>query len=347
MATIKDIAHKAGVSITTVSRVLNYDKSLSVSDATRKKIFQAAEDLDYTKKHRVSTTRDSIAVVEWYSEQQELDDLYYLSIRMGAEKMADQLHYKVKRYFAGDSLNAIDRDVKSIIAIGKFSDQQIQAMLKATRNIVFVDFDTLAKSYDCVVTDFDNSTKSVLDYFIDNGLKQIGMLSGIEYTNDHKLKIVDPRLEVFRNYLEHKSLYNPDNVFIGDYTLQTAYNLINQAIQKDRESFPNALFVANDAMAVGALKALHENGIAVPDDVSLVSFNDTAVAKYVIPSLTAVKVNTGMMGEVAMQLLNQLNTSTSAEENRTPQKVVVGNRLIKRESSINPADKWPQLLLGQ
>lgn len=341
MATIKDIAHKAGVSITTVSRVLNYDKSLSVSDLTRKKIFQAAEDLDYTKKHRVNTAKDSIAVVQWYTEQQELDDLYYLSIRMGAEKMADQLHYKVKRYFAGDSLSDIDEDVKAIIAIGKFSDQQIQTMQKGNRNVVFVDFDTLAKGYDCAVTDFDNATKSVLADFIGNGLKRIGMLSGVEYTNDHRLKIVDPRLEVFRNYLEKQGLYDSQNVFVGDYTLQSAYDLVNQALKKGHQ-FPNALFVANDAMAVGALKALHENNVMVPDDVSLVSFNDTAVAKYVIPALTAVKVNTGMMGEVAMRLLDQLNMTTSEEENRTPQKVVVGNRLVKRESSLNQAGKSPR-----
>ncbi|GHP13566.1 LacI family transcriptional regulator [Lentilactobacillus fungorum] len=338
MATIKDIAHKAGVSITTVSRVLNYDKSLSVSDSTRKKIFQIAEDLDYTKKHRLNTAKDNIAVVQWYTEQQELDDLYYLSIRMGAEKMADQLHYKVKRYFADDSLDAIDDDVKSIVAIGKFSDRQINTMLKVTTNIVFVDFDTLAKGYDCVVTDFDYSTKSVLDYFIGSGLKRIGILAGVEYTSDRQLKIVDPRLDVFHNYLARQSLYDPEHVFVGDYTLQSAYDLINQAIKKDRQHFPNALFVTNDAMSVGALKALHENGIAVPDEVSLVSFNDTAVAKYVIPALTAVKVDTGMMGEVAVRLLAQL-ASTPTDNQRTPEKVVVGNRLIQRESSINPTDK--------
>lgn len=92
MATIKDIAKRAGVSITTVSRVLNYDKTLSVSDTTRKKIFRVAEDLDYTKKKKASTTRDNIAIVQWYTEKQELDDLYYLSIRMGAEKQAEKMH---------------------------------------------------------------------------------------------------------------------------------------------------------------------------------------------------------------------------------------------------------------
>lgn len=330
MATIKDIARKAGVSITTVSRVLNYDKSLSVSDLTRKKIFQAAEALDYTKKKRSSSTRDSIAIVEWYTEQQELDDLYYLSIRMGVEKQAERYHYKVKRYFSGDPLSAIE-DVKGIVAIGKFSDEQIQEMQKVTDNLVFVDFDTLAKGHDCVVTDFDNSTKSVLNYFIQNGLKRIGMISGVEYSSDHQLKITDHRFDVFKNYLQKRSLYDPANVFVADYTLQASYDLVDKALKSSKESFPNALFVSNDAMAIGALKALNENDVKVPNDVSLVSFNDTAVAKYVIPSLTAVKVNTGKMGEVAVRLLEMVDANPDGEEH-TPEKVVVATKLNERES---------------
>lgn len=330
MATIKDIARKAGVSITTVSRVLNYDKSLSVSDLTRKKIFQAAEALDYTKKKRSSSTRDSIAVVEWYTEQQELDDLYYLSIRMGVEKQAERYHYKVKRYFAGDALTGTS-DIKGIVAIGKFSDEQIQEMQKVTDNVVFVDFDTLAKGHDCVVTDFDNSTKSVLNYFIQNGLKRIGMISGVEYSSDHQLKITDHRFDVFKNYLQKRSLYDPANVFVADYTLQSSYDLVDKALKSSKESFPNALFVSNDAMAIGALKALNENDVKVPNDVSLVSFNDTAVAKYVIPSLTAVKVNTGKMGEVAVRLLEMVDANPDGEEH-TPEKVVVATKLNERES---------------
>ncbi|MFD1124958.1 LacI family DNA-binding transcriptional regulator [Lentilactobacillus raoultii] len=330
MATIKDIAKKAGVSITTVSRVLNYDKTLSVSDTTRKKIFRVAEDLAYTKKKKAGAIKDNIAIVQWYTEQQELDDLYYLSIRMGAEKRAERLHYKVHRFFANDSLSKI-KDVKAIIAIGKFSDQQINRMRQVTPNVIFVDFDTLAKGYDCVVTDFDNSTEMVLQYFIDHGLTRIGMLSGVEYSSDHQLKIVDPRFNVFKDYLESRSLYDPANVFVGDFTIQSAFDLVNNALKNNRQNFPNALYVANDAMAVGALKALHENQVKVPEDVSLVSFNDTAVAKYVISSLTSIKVDTGKMGAVAVSLVDNIDDD---DDDHTPQKVIVGNRLIKRESSL-------------
>lgn len=91
MVTIKDIAHAAGVSSATVSRVLNQDQAMSVSDETRIKIFTIAEQLGYKKSKKTnkrSKFSHRIAIIEWYTEQEELDDLYYYSIRLGAEKRA-------------------------------------------------------------------------------------------------------------------------------------------------------------------------------------------------------------------------------------------------------------------
>ena len=94
MATIKDIANMVGVSIATVSRVLNYDASLSVSDETKKKIFEAAEELDYQKKPKRKPTAYKVGIVNWYTEKEELDDLYYMAIRLGVEKRLE--YHKMK-----------------------------------------------------------------------------------------------------------------------------------------------------------------------------------------------------------------------------------------------------------
>src|SRR3954462_8566690 len=85
MATIKDIAQIAGVSIATVSRVLNYDTTLSVSDETKKRIFEVAEELSYKKKQARKQESGKIALLQWYTEKEELEDLYYMSIRLGVE----------------------------------------------------------------------------------------------------------------------------------------------------------------------------------------------------------------------------------------------------------------------
>src|SRR5699024_12293410 len=87
MATIKDIADKVNVSIATVSRVLNEDPALSVGTETKQRIFDAAELLDYKKHiHKKTKQRMRIAIVHWYTETEELNDLYYYSISLGVEK---------------------------------------------------------------------------------------------------------------------------------------------------------------------------------------------------------------------------------------------------------------------
>ena len=82
MATIKDIAELAGVSIATVSRVLNYDSTLSVADETKKRIFEVAEQLSYKQKPAKKLETGNIALLQWYTEKEELEDLYYMSIRL-------------------------------------------------------------------------------------------------------------------------------------------------------------------------------------------------------------------------------------------------------------------------
>ena len=88
MATIKDIANLAEVSPATVSRVLNYDMELSVSQETRQKIFEVAEQLNYTKHKNKKKEVMTFRLVQWYDSEEELADLYYLAIRLGIEKKA-------------------------------------------------------------------------------------------------------------------------------------------------------------------------------------------------------------------------------------------------------------------
>ena len=96
MATIKDIAEKAHVSIATVSRVLNYDNTLKVTDKTRKKIFEVAEKLEYLKTKKTKDKKNSykINIIKGYSEKEELEDIYYLSTRLAIEKFLKKHNVK-------------------------------------------------------------------------------------------------------------------------------------------------------------------------------------------------------------------------------------------------------------
>ncbi len=331
-ATLKDIAKSVGVSLATVSRVLNYDRTLSVSESTRKQIFEVAEDLNYTKSKRRTNApikQLRVAIVQWYSKSKELDDLYYMAIRLGLEKRCEQLNMLATRTFQ-NNLQAIDPDVDAVIAIGKFSDEQVQTLSQLTGNLVFVDQDQLGHGYDSVVTDFDVAVQQVVDYFWQHDQHEIGLICGSESTTDGKLDVLDPRYTAYCRDLQKRGAFDPKLVFTGDYTSESGYEQMQAAVTRLGANLPHAFFVSNDPMAAGALKALRENEIAVPDRVSLFSFNDTTIAKYVFPELSSVHVNTEMLGAEAADLVaDRLKTGR-----RTPQRVTIGTELIVRESTL-------------
>lgn len=328
-ATLKDIAKEAGVSLATVSRVLNKDQSLSVGDGTRKRIFAVAERLQYSKNksRNVSTTRKRLAIVQWYSESKEQDDLYYMSVRMGIEQRGQQQQFEVTRIFQ-NNLQELGGDVDAIIAIGKFSAPQVTEMAAVTDNLVFVDDDQFDAGYDSVVTDFRLATEKVVDYFWQRNFHQIGFIHGAEMTTDHQLEVVDRRMLGFRAAMERRHAYDPKLVFKGDYTSESGFKLMQKAIQTLGDQLPVAFFVANDPMAAGALKALQSNGIQVPERVKLFSFNNTSLATFVYPELSSVQVDTELMGATAVDLV----TSRLAGR-KTTKRVELGTSLIERAST--------------
>ena len=114
MATLKDIAQLASVSIATVSRVLNRDQSLSVTEETRHRILTVAEELGYTKHLKTGEShklKQKIAIIQWVSEQGELEDLYYYQIRLGIENRAQELDYDILRYFNDQPLRSVKKSL--------------------------------------------------------------------------------------------------------------------------------------------------------------------------------------------------------------------------------------------
>ncbi len=179
MATIKDIAKLAGFSPATVSRVLNDDQELSVSLATKRKIFEAAEELNYTKHHRnTSLNQKSLRLIQWYNDQEELEDLYYLAIRLGIEKKAEESNVTLLKETW--TLSVIDRQMERLLWENSMSSS---FELKQTQsNLLLVDFDGTPYNINSLIVDFQTSIQKVIDYFFNQDKKAIAMLAGREYT---------------------------------------------------------------------------------------------------------------------------------------------------------------------
>jgi LacI family transcriptional regulator len=329
MATIKDIAQKAGVSIATVSRVLNYDATLSVSDDTKKRIFEAAEELDYKKKPVRKQESGKIALLQWYTEKEELEDLYYMSIRLGVENRCQYHGILVVRFFQDHYDDLKNGEIQGLIAIGKFSGRQVKELQSLTENIVFVDFSPDEEQFDSVVVDFGKAVEKVLSFFWQNGHKQIGYIGGREAFKDQTSVIEDPREGTFKRYMAEKGILNEAYMYRGSYSVEDGYSLMKKAIREHGENLPTAFFAGNDSIAVGALRALLEAGIAVPDRVNIIGVNDISIAKYVFPALSTVKVYTELMGETAVDTLLE-----RMEGRKTAKKITIATKLIIRNSSF-------------
>ncbi|MDP4089627.1 MAG: LacI family DNA-binding transcriptional regulator [Bacillota bacterium] len=328
MATIKDIAARAGVSIAAVSRVLNFDETINVSDSTKKKILEAAEELNYIPlRERKNRKKDyiNLGIVHWYSDKEELEDPYYLSIRMGIEKHCADEHVFFVRINKGEKYEKLE-SLDGIIAIGKFGDKDIEGFRKLTTNIVFVDSSPDEDLYDSVVIDFRKAVTGVLDYLTSLGHKEIYYMGGEEYVNEGTTKVKDYRLETYRDYMEEIDLYSSDNVLLGRFTHADGYRLMREALLQGRK--PSALFIASDSMAIGTYKAIMEAGLSLPGDISVIGFNDISTAQYMIPALSTVKVYKDFMGETAVDLILE----RLKNERAISKKIIVPTRLIIRES---------------
>lgn len=333
MATIKEISIKAGVSPATVSRVLNHDTTLSVSPETKVRIFQIAQELEYkTVRERKSASIDNrrlvFGVVDWYSELELLDDPYYLYLMTAIEKecaLANIDLYKINKL--NGRYNAFNlTNIDGIIAIGKFSNDEIEELSAYTNKIVFLDSSPQEKKFDSVTINVRLGVSEALQYLVELGHTQIGFIGG-SVVGDHKEITTDNRKEFFIEVMKSYDLYNPDYVYTGSrISYDEGYNLVNLALKSG--NMPTAFFIANDTMASGALRALHEAKLHVPNHISVIGYNDLANSKYLIPPLTTVRVHLNFMSSTAIELLQERIYS----ERIIAKKVLVPSELVIRKS---------------
>ncbi|MBP9477698.1 MAG: LacI family DNA-binding transcriptional regulator [Sebaldella sp.] len=327
MATIKDIAEKAHVSIATVSRVLNYDNTLKVTDKTRKKIFEVAEKLEYLKTKKTKDKKNSykINIIKGYSEKEELEDIYYLSTRLAIEKFLKK--HNVKYEILGkESITDNLKKLDGLILLGLFSDSEINKIKLLNNNIIFSDVFVEDEKVDCIIFDIKKSVRKVLDYLMQLGHKKIGFIGGSDVINGETK--IDFRQSYYEEYMKEKKLYNENFIRIGAFTPDCGYKYMNEIL--DEKEFPTAFFLANDSIAIGAYKAVEEHNLTIPNDISIIGFNDISIAQYMSPPLTTVKIYTDFMGETTVNLLME----RIKDNRKLSKKVILPTELVIRKSCI-------------
>ena len=338
MATLKEIAQKSGVSMSTVSRVLNHDSTILVADETKVRIFEVAEELEYKtirqrKTKQLEEKKSKIGIVEMYDTINQLEDPYYLLLRNVVEKECFESNIEtVKLFKTQEKYEYMGTDkLNGIIAIGKFSKEEIELMETITKNLVFLDSSPNDYLYDSVKINFELGVVQALEYLNSMNHTKIGYV-GCEYTySDDKIKRVDERYKNYRDYMIHKDIYNSKyHINCENMTSISGY-LSTKEFLKNIKTYPTALFIANDTLATGVYRALQEENIVIGKEISLIGFNDSIICKHTSPKLSSVRVHIHYLGQSAVSLLKE-----RINEGRTyPKKVIIPTELIKRDSVKN------------
>jgi len=337
MATIREVAKKAGVSIAAVSRILNMDETLSVSNDTKRRVFQAADELKYVKKAgrtdkegKRAEKRPLVGIINRIDLDRELEDVYFMSIRIAIEEKLSECGYRVLNINPNStSIKHVDQKFDGCIVIGKIEGKEADEILECCENVVIVDNRYNIADADYVGVDLSNAIENVMDYLYKNGHRKIAIIADTlpEDADSHDRKL-DARIRGYVSYVHEKGIYD-ERLFIKVpyFSTVNAYEALKKKFEEG--IIPTAIISCNDSMASGAYKAINEAGYVIGTDISVVGFNDQPSAEYLIPSLTTVRFPVRSIGYEAVNIIREKLT-----EGREYKKVVMlKSELIVREST--------------
>lgn len=335
---IKEVAKLAGVSPSTVSRVVNSGYTTAASSETQQKIWEAVRQVGYlpnqnarSLKHPQHESKQSLSIDCVYARvvNQYLDPFFTVLMRaaeMEAFKSGYNLryHYSVVDIQQGNA-NSVDSHAKSALVLGRLEPGALKLLRKWYKNIVVVGLNTLQDDeLDQVISSGYDATCACISYLMSLGHTKICYMG--ETVNEQR----------FQGYLD--SMKESGIKDISPYVIETPFNptsgyaSANELLKRELDF--TAIFCANDMSAVGALKALREHKLKVPQDVSLIGINDMETVRYLDPMLTTIHIPLEEMGRMGTKLLiDRIEGGHSL-----PIKMEIPHSLIRRES-CGPANK--------
>ncbi|GAE26481.1 transcriptional regulator [Halalkalibacter wakoensis JCM 9140] len=329
MTTIYDIAKKTGFSITTVSKVLN--NYSDVSDKTRKIILEAVNELDYhpSSSARTLTTKKSwtigVVFIETYGMEHPFFNAVIESFRKNAQKNGYDLLF-ASNQIGHDSKTYIDhflyRGVDGVVIFCSVEgDPEIEKLIHSHIPTVLIDLESRDSSV--VYSDNEDGSVQAIDYLSSLGHKKIAHISGHQ-----ELLVGVQRLNGFLNGMRKYKLDVPDEYVVdgGFFTFEGGEEAMNKLLRL--KDLPTAVYVAGDLMALGAISAIKKKGLSVPEDISVMGFDDIKMVEYMTPALTTLRQDTALIGKTAASLLiEQIN-----EKQKQCMSVKIPVTLVERDS---------------
>ncbi|WP_038174981.1 MULTISPECIES: substrate-binding domain-containing protein [Vibrio] len=328
MATIKDVAKEAGVSIATVSRVIN--KSPKASKASVTSVTQAMAKLGYrpnaAAKALVSQSSNTVGVLVG-----DVSDPFFGTLVKAVDNVA---HQHGKHILIGNGYHSAEEERQAIellinnrcdalvIHSKGLSDEELISYAKEVKGLVFINRYIPQVAERCIALDNHKGAYLATEYLIRHGHTKIACVASSHQIEDSDQRIQgylaalkDNHIELPSSYIE----YGEPNSDGGEIAMT---NLLTKSLEM------TGVVAYNDYMAAGALSVLDENGIKVPDQISMLGFDDGLIARYISPRLTTIRYPIAMMAERAARLA----LSLAKEQNNHEEALMFTPTLVRRNS---------------
>ncbi len=331
-ATIKDIAQKLNISISTVSRALR--NTADVNSDTRKAVLDLSEQMHYQPNRLAISLRQkqthTIGVIV-----PNLDYVLSLMVR-GIDEVALEAGYTVmvcqsNESFGREILNT-SRLLNSLVdgfIISVSSETKTFEHFKKIqeRNIPMVVFDRVTPDLIAPSVRIDNELGGMIatEHLLEQGYKRIAILAGPK-----NLGISNSRMDGYLNALKKNKIKKEDELIIHcDFNQDYAFFATQELLALKKR--PDAIFAISDRMAIGAMLAIKKKGLSMPDDIGLVGFNNEPVVELVTPQLSSVDMSSFELGKAAAKLFIETMHNT---EDMNKEEMILKPKLVIRESSL-------------
>ncbi|MGE8205943.1 LacI family DNA-binding transcriptional regulator [Heyndrickxia sp. NPDC080065] len=344
MARLKDIAEYVGVSISTVSRVIQNDQTRNVNPETRAKIWEAVKELGYIPNqharnlvtNKLTKNKTRTMKIGWVANPKQVEtNPYFVNIYSGIhdtltandytlisitkdELENEALLLKTIHEVGIEGLLLIDRIDESLI-------EYIQQMIP----LVGLDFFYTDKNMAVVDYNREAAIKMVVQHLISQGHREIGFIGGGVNESFEDLH-AEYRFKGYQSAIEEAGLVvRPDWVINTKWKMENSYEEMIQLIKRDRAHLPTAMVCASDLMAIAAMRAVIENNLRIPEDITFFGVDNIEMGKYASPPLSTVEIPKYEMGKMAAKTIMEM----VEEKISLPIKLILPFELVFRESS--------------
>lgn len=328
MTTIKDVAREAGVSIATVSRVFN--NVGPVDEETRRRVRQIARQLKYVPNalgRSLSTKRtDAIGLL--------LPDLFgefFSEVLRGSDQTAQQSHYHL--VVSSSHNNKEDIQAALTMMLGRVDGlvimsphidaETLNENLPQTLPVVLLNCYVETNGFDALNIDNFGGSYAMTNHLLSHGHKRVAIIKGIDKNFDAAERLRGYRVAMREGGGELDARYE----ISGNFSETAGYDAVEKILSISPR--PTAIFACNDAMAIGALSALRDESVQVPEEIALAGFDDVPIASYLTPTLSSVQVGIHNLGVRAVETVIHAVRNKNAHRK---QQVLLETKLSLRES---------------